>query len=67
MLVVREVGPDEGAPLPPLQEVEEGAAGTVESRRYSHLQVSELFSMEKCNQAVIDFLAVTEVGKFPRR
>jgi hypothetical protein len=27
--------------------------------------VSELFSMEECDQAVVDFLAATEVGKFP--
>jgi hypothetical protein len=30
-----------------------------------HLQISELFSMEI--QAVIDFLAATEIGKFPSR
>jgi hypothetical protein len=30
-----------------------------------HVQVSELFSMEECDQAVLDFLAATEVGKFP--
>jgi len=30
-----------------------------------HVQVSELRSMEMCNQAVVDFLAVTDVGKFP--
>jgi hypothetical protein len=36
--------------------------------RYRHVQVSELFSLEKCNQAVIDFLAATDVGKFsPKR
>jgi hypothetical protein len=29
------------------------------------VQISELFSMEKCNQAVMDFLAATDVGKFP--
>jgi hypothetical protein len=29
------------------------------------VQVSELFSMEKCDQAVMDFLAATDVGKFP--
>jgi len=33
--------------------------------RYRHVQVSELFSMEECDQAVVDFLAATEVGKFP--
>jgi len=30
-----------------------------------HAQVSELFSMEQCDQAVMDFLATTEVGNFP--
>jgi hypothetical protein len=29
------------------------------------VQISELFSMEKCDQAVMDFLAATDVGKFP--
>jgi hypothetical protein len=29
------------------------------------MQVSELFSTEECDQAVVDFLAATEVGKFP--
>ena len=29
------------------------------------MQISELFSMEKCDQAVMDFLAATDVGKFP--
>jgi len=33
--------------------------------RCRHVQVSELFSMEECDQAVMDFLAATEVGKFP--
>jgi hypothetical protein len=28
-------------------------------------QVSELFSMEICDKAVMDFLAATDVGKFP--
>jgi hypothetical protein len=32
-----------------------------------HVQISELFSLEMCDQAVIDFLAATDVGKFPRR
>jgi hypothetical protein len=35
--------------------------------RCKHVQISELFSLEKCDQAVMDFLAATEVGKFPRR
>jgi ribonuclease HI len=29
------------------------------------VQVSELFSTEECDQEVVDFLAATEVGKFP--
>ena len=33
--------------------------------RCRHVQMSELFSMEICDQAVMDFLAATEVGKFP--
>jgi hypothetical protein len=33
--------------------------------RCQHVQVSELLSMEKCDKAVMDFLAATEVGKFP--
>jgi len=28
------------------------------------MQVSELFSMEECDQAVMDFLAATDVGNF---
>jgi hypothetical protein len=32
--------------------------------RCRHVQISELFSIEECNQAVMDFLAATEVGKF---
>jgi DNA-binding ferritin-like protein (Dps family) len=33
--------------------------------RFMHVQVSELFSMEKCDQAMMDFLTATDVGKFP--
>jgi hypothetical protein len=33
--------------------------------RCRHVQVSELFTIEECDQAVMDFLAATEVGKFP--
>jgi len=29
--------------------------------------MSELFSMEICDQAVMDFLAATDVGKIPPR
>jgi hypothetical protein len=32
---------------------------------YRHVQISELFSLEICYQVVTDFLAATEVGKFP--
>ena len=35
--------------------------------RCRHVQISELFSLEICDQAVLDFLVATEVGKFPRR
>jgi hypothetical protein len=38
-----------------------------EEDRCQHVQISELFSLEMCDQAVMDFLAATEVGKFPRR
>jgi len=30
-----------------------------------HVQISELISVEECDQVVMDFLAATEVGKFP--
>ena len=33
--------------------------------RCQHVQISELFSMEKCDQAVMYFLAATDVAKFP--
>jgi len=33
--------------------------------RCRHVQISELFSIEECDQAVMDFLAATDVGKFP--
>jgi len=33
--------------------------------RCRHVQKSKLFSMDKCYQAAMDFLAATEVGKFP--
>jgi hypothetical protein len=33
--------------------------------RCRHVQISELISMEECDQAVVDFLAATEVGNFP--
>jgi len=30
-----------------------------------NIQISELFSIEICGQAMMDFLAGTEIGKFP--
>jgi len=30
-----------------------------------HVQIPELFSIDECDQAVMDFLAATDVGKFP--
>jgi hypothetical protein len=33
--------------------------------RCRHVQISELFTIEVCDQAVMDFLAATEVEKFP--
>jgi len=35
--------------------------------RCRHVQLSELFSIEECDKAVMDFLVATEVGKFPPR
>jgi hypothetical protein len=35
--------------------------------RYRHMQNSELFSMGKCDKAVLDFLVITADGKFPPR
>jgi len=29
------------------------------------VKVSEVLSIEKCDQAVMDFLAATDIGKFP--
>jgi hypothetical protein len=42
-----------------------GKARGWKAGRCRHVQISELFSMEKCDQAVMDFLAATDVGKFP--
>ena len=33
--------------------------------RCRHVKIPELFSLEECDQALIDILAATEVGKFP--
>jgi hypothetical protein len=74
LVVCRDSCPDAGAPLPPLRPVERPAECTLEgggkgdgwkAGRCRHVQVSELLSMEECEQAVVDFLAATEVGKFP--
>jgi hypothetical protein len=44
-----------------------GQATGWKAGRCRHMQVSELFSMEECDQAVMDFLAASEVGKFPTK
>jgi len=36
-----------------------------EAGRCRHVKISELFTIEECDQAVMDFLAATGVGKFP--
>jgi len=66
--------PDAGAPPSSLQsveiplwelwkEVEMAVDWKAGSRR--NVQVSELFSMEMCDKAVMDFLTATHIGKFP--
>jgi hypothetical protein len=42
-----------------------GQATGWKAGRCRHVQISELFTIEECDQAVMDFLAATEVGKFP--
>jgi hypothetical protein len=44
-----------------------GKATGWKAGRCRHVQISELISVEECNQAAMDFLAATEVGKFPPR
>jgi len=44
---------------------EVGKATGGKAGRCRRAQVSELFSMEICDKAVMDFLAATDVGKFP--
>ena len=34
---------------------------------YWRAQISELFSMEKCDQEAIDLLAATAIGRFPQQ
>ena len=43
----------------------EGKATGCKAGRCRHVQISELFSIEECDQAVMDFLVATDVGKFP--
>jgi len=75
-VVQRWRGTDSGASRPALQPIEtpedkalkgEGSAPSWKAGRYRHVQISELFSMEICNQAVVDFLAATDVGRLPPR
>jgi len=42
-----------------------GKATGWKAGRCRHVQISELFSIEECDQVVVDFLAATDVGKFP--
>jgi Na+-transporting NADH:ubiquinone oxidoreductase subunit NqrF len=44
---------------------EVGKATEWRAGRCRHVKVSELFSIEKWDQAVMDFLVATDVGKFP--
>ena len=41
-----------------------GKARGLKAARCRHVQISELFMIEECDQVVMDFLAATEVGKF---
>jgi hypothetical protein len=41
-----------------------GKATGWKAGRCRHVQISKLFSIEECDQEVMDFLAATEVGKF---
>jgi len=43
----------------------EGKATGWKAGRCRHVQISELFTIGKCDQAVMDSLVATEVGKFP--
>jgi hypothetical protein len=42
-----------------------GQATGWKAGRCWHRQISELFTIEECDRAVMDFLVATEVGKFP--
>jgi len=66
--------PDAGTPLLPLQPMENqqrtlwkvvGKAMGWKAGRWRHVHRSELFLMPKCDKAVLDFVAITDVGKFP--
>jgi len=41
-----------------------GKATGWKAGRCRNVEISELFSMEECNQEVMSFLAATEVGEF---
>ena len=42
-----------------------GKATGWKAGRCRHVQISELISIEQCDQAVMDFLAAADIGKFP--
>jgi len=42
-----------------------GKATGWKAGRCRHVQISELCSIEECDQAVMNFLAATDVGEFP--
>ena len=42
-----------------------GMAMGCKAGRCRHVRISELFSIQECDQAVMDFRAATDVGKFP--
>jgi hypothetical protein len=44
-----------------------GKATGWKAGRCRHVQISELLSMEECDEVVMDILVATEVGKFPPR
>jgi len=44
-----------------------GKATVWKAGRCRHVQISELFSMVICDQAVMDFMLATDVRKFPPR
>jgi hypothetical protein len=42
-----------------------GQATGWKAGRCRHMQISELFTIEECNQVAMDFLAATEGGNIP--